>query len=789
MKEVNNYDNAEGSIFASAREMLSEQIDRRRETPSVLFADICLFAVAFLFARCHVIFGARPLAIALLSLLPTRVFIALIGSAVGAISLGPVGVAYAIVYTLAVALRIILSGAVSRDGRAFCEELMLRVCEATVIGFILAVYQLLVTGMSVSSVLFGLSMTLIPPLVCFALSGIFDTGIGFEEFFVGEEGLLRLQDRTEREKYRLIFFHFSALFLSMLLALSMREWSLFGFSVPYIFVTAATIFTAKRFGAVRAGAVGFVSALPLSAMHSVAFGLSGIASGIVLGLGGLLGVVAGALVLTAWSAYTGGGLGVLSTLPEYAVGAALILPFVNKTLQIEKEEKPITASEDAVEMVNTMTTAYKNRPSRSLDSLEEALIGISSAARGFENGCGVREEEYRELVLASARGFSRGGEIARELCIEKASIIAARLKSGAEFSPSMLGLIGDEGAELCELISKRAASLEEERYKQSLLANKYEDYRLISKLLNESRAADESERLADPELCERLSLLFAEFGFEGGIIKAFGERKRHIIAAGDDPDGSLITSPDLRAGIERTLDTHLGEAEYFRRGKTVLMEVSSARKYSLESAYATISGASGEVSGDVTSSFESGDDYFYSLLSDGMGSGELARETADFVSRFMSYALSFGGYRDTVMHLLNHIIRRRGEECSATVDLFELDLITGDALFIKSGAAPSFVKRDSSIFRIRSESAPIGLMSSIDAERMRVEIKGGDYVIMLSDGVSSTPEDAPWLIELLAAEPKRGLKEYAEYILAEAVKNSRTGDDMTVVVVKIDSLV
>ena len=140
------------------------------------------------------------------------------------------------------------------------------------------------------------------------------------------------------------------------------------------------------------------------------------------------------------------------------------------------------------------------------------------------------------------------------------------------------------------------------------------------------------------------------------------------------------------------------------------------------------------------------------------------------------------------MHLLNYIVRRRGEECSATVDLFEVDLINGDAVFIKSGAAPSFVKRGSSIFRIRSETAPIGLMSSIDAERMRVEIKDGDYVIMLSDGVSSSPEDAPWLIELLAEDPKPTLKEYAEHILSAAVRNSHTGDDMTVLVTRIQEL-
>ena len=197
-------------------------------------------------------------------------------------------------------------------------------------------------------------------------------------------------------------------------------------------------------------------------------------------------------------------------------------------------------------------------------------------------------------------------------------------------------------------------------------------------------------------------------------------------------------------------------------------------------------GSSGEVSGDVCTHFSSEDSYFYSLLSDGMGSGELARETAQFVTKFLSYALRSGGFRDTVLELLNNIVRRRGEECSATVDLFSLDLIRGDAVFIKSGAAPSYVKRDSSIFRVRSETAPIGLMNHVDAERMRVEVRPGDYIILLSDGVSSSPEDAPWLLELLAEPPRRSLKEYAEYLLAEAVKRSSTGDDMTIMIARID---
>jgi hypothetical protein len=337
------------------------------------------------------------------------------------------------------------------------------------------------------------------------------------------------------------------------------------------------------------------------------------------------------------------------------------------------------------------------------------------------------------------------------------------------------------------MLRERFAELAEERYRQSLTAGRYEDYRLISKLLNESRADCERERALDHDLSDRLALLFTECGLSDVVVKVIGERRRHLIAAGEDPDGSLITSPELHAGIEKLLDAKLGEAEYFRRGTTALIEVEAARRLSAESAVATIQGSSGEVSGDVSCAFTSKDGYFYSLLSDGMGSGELARETADFVTKFLSYLLRTGGFRDTALCLLNNIVRRRGEECSATIDLFELDLIRGDALFIKSGAAPSYVKRGSSIFRIRSETAPIGLMNQVDAERMRAEVREGDYVIMLSDGVSSTPEDAPWLLELLTEPPRRSLKEYAELILSEAVKNSNSGDDMTVLVTKISA--
>jgi stage II sporulation protein E len=150
--------------------------------------------------------------------------------------------------------------------------------------------------------------------------------------------------------------------------------------------------------------------------------------------------------------------------------------------------------------------------------------------------------------------------------------------------------------------------------------------------------------------------------------------------------------------------------------------------------------------------------------------------------------MDIGTGKETLIHMLNHAIREGREECSATIDLLELDLLRGGGVFIKSGSPPSYIKRDSSIFRIRSHTAPIGLMRSIDTERISVEIKAGDYIFMFSDGIAEIAEDAPWLLLLLSEPPMNNLKEYAEYILTQAQKNGASGDDMTVTVIRVSGV-
>ena len=180
MKDAKNRDST--GIFPFSSRTLSEKLKEIKKSPSLLLANLSLFVLSILFSRCHVVFGARPLAIGLIALLPYGVFPAMLGAVIGALSLGAGGTVYAIVYTLTVALRIIISGS-SGEGRAFGESLIMRICEATISGFILAVYQIILAGFGAESLLFGLTVTLIPPVISFALSGVFDSGMTFGEFF------------------------------------------------------------------------------------------------------------------------------------------------------------------------------------------------------------------------------------------------------------------------------------------------------------------------------------------------------------------------------------------------------------------------------------------------------------------------------------------------------------------------------------------------------------------------------------------------------------------------------
>ncbi len=786
-----------GDSSGGGMDWLKHQLaELRRGERGALFYKLILFALGLIFARCHTVFGARPLGIVLAALLPEGVWVAAAGAVVGSLTMGVGGIIFGIAVVITVFLRVIISGGFGDGQRLFGESFGARMSESVVGGFVVGAYEILLGGFSAASALLFAAMVLLPPLILFLLSGLFNTGITIRSLFSGTRSAFAMSGKSDTEKLNIVFFGLSALSLLFFISLSLAEYDLLGISAAYIFVGFVTLLVAKRMGPLKALAVGFVAPLGISGIYSVAFALAGLGAGLLFGFGTIWALILGGVLLSAWSGYAAGFEGFLTTLPEYLIAATLYAPLCKG---VEPEQTPEGAkeiTENARDMVGTVALKYQGARSATLDGLEASLASLATLIRSYtEDHLPLTEDEYEILTLKVAervcrdcdsRGLCKAQDIAP--CAKNAGAIAKKLASGERVVPADV----NTDTEFCTLSERmaseinRAAARAALDNKRSLSAEAAADeYELIGRLLCEVRFSDMSERAPADELTEPLCRVAEEFGFEDGVIRAFGKRRRHFILAGMDEDGQLISSERLRLGIEAAAGVKLGAPEYYRSGKMALMECDAVRAYAVECASGMLAGDEREVSGDSVLMFESSDERFFALISDGMGRGEVARDTSGFVVRFLERALDFGASKDTVLHLLNNAMLRRREECSATVDLFELDLICGEATFIKSGSAPSFIKRDSSIFRIKSSTAPIGLMKSIDSEKIRVEVREGDIVVMLSDGILQTAEESTWLLELLSRKPKQNLKEYAELILSEAKKNSRTGDDMSVIVARI----
>ncbi len=788
-------------FFKGIFSALKASIARRRAGAESPLYDLLVFGLTLLLARCHIIFGAYPVALAFISVLPTRVWIAVAGAVVGGLTLGEAGIVYAMIALIVAFLRVIISGTdkskeAPDEPRLFDEGILLRMSAAVIGGFIAAVYEILLNGFSLAAVLFGSSMVILPPLIAFGISGLFEAGITPGAIFSGTTEIFSAKRADEAEKYSILFFQCSALFLLFLVSISLKQYELLGISLGYVFAGIATIFVARRFGPQRGAIVGFTVSVGLSSVYSVAFLLLGIAVGVIPSLSIIWAVTLGGVAIALWGGYSEGLVGLLSLLPEYMISAAVSVPLFKK-LRLERSEEEVkTAEELAQDMTGTMALSYKSKYTGALDRLEGAFSSLSSlCAAQRESDCAIRESEIERLVTEcineyfdTEAKYTPGADNARRLFLECGKDATRRVYKRKHCVPEDFDTpphLSSMAQGIAESISHAIGIIEEAKFHDASHDTSPESFSYIAKLINEARLLDAKEKSQNESLTERAKSALLELGLSGFSVLVFGERVPHIILAAEDKTGATLTSPSLKSCLESALGISLSGFDYYRRGKMALMECSAGARYSVSSAYGGEASARSGVSGDTVHALESADGKYYGIISDGMGSGEDARAASQFVLSFLTRTLDFGGGTEGTLSLLGGMLRGRPVECSASLDLFSFDLISGEATFFKCGSSPSYIKRGSSLYRIRSRTSPLGISSRLDAERVKVEVEDGDYVIMFSDGISADGE-APWLIELLGEAAPESPEEYLRRILDGARKCGDGRDDISVLVSKIN---
>ncbi len=194
------------------------------------------------------------------------------------------------------------------------------------------------------------------------------------------------------------------------------------------------------------------------------------------------------------------------------------------------------------------------------------------------------------------------------------------------------------------------------------------------------------------------------------------------------------------------------------------------------------------VSGDTMTHFETEAGELCLLLSDGMGCGDAARRESALAVRLMERFLCAGIAAAAALKTLNSAFSLRAERSGSftTLDLAVLSLRTGEAAVYKYGAAPSYIKKNGRVRRIRGACLPAGLQRDDgEAEATRLRLEGGSFFVMVSDGVADAGDDE-WLQDLLAGWSGSDPQQLVSAILSDSRAHRGVSDDASALAVYLE---
>ncbi|EIT84172.1 stage II sporulation protein E [Fictibacillus macauensis ZFHKF-1] len=256
-------------------------------------------------------------------------------------------------------------------------------------------------------------------------------------------------------------------------------------------------------------------------------------------------------------------------------------------------------------------------------------------------------------------------------------------------------------------------------------------------------------------------------------------------------EAEKIIAPLLSDILGETIIVKKEECGFYQNGFCHVV-FGSAREFVIDIGIASAAKGGAFVSGDSYSTIELGGGKYAIAISDGMGNGERASKESNETLELLQKILKSGIDEEVAIKSVNSVLSlRTTDEIFSTLDLAMVDLQDASLKFLKIGSSPSFVKRGDQVRAIEASNLPIGIIEEFDVDVVSDQLKAGDLLIMMSDGVYEGPKH----VENINVWMKRKIKEMntddpqavADLLMEEVI---RTGsncieDDMTVVVASI----
>ena len=237
--------------------------------------------------------------------------------------------------------------------------------------------------------------------------------------------------------------------------------------------------------------------------------------------------------------------------------------------------------------------------------------------------------------------------------------------------------------------------------------------------------------------------------------------------------------------LSQVLGVPVGEPERVKCGGDQRIVITQLEPLAAVAGGAAKSREGQQVSGDSGTYFKTEDGMLCVLLADGMGSGPEAERESALCLNTLERLLRAGAEPVAALKTLNDSLLLRDERIITAVDMLSVDLFTGRAGLYKYGAAPSYIKRGRTVRRMDGRAMAAGSgMDPVGPDVMHIDLRPGDFVLVLSDGICDGTDDGE-LRQLIARYEGESPNELATEIVALAEQKGGAVDDMTVMGIRI----
>lgn len=739
-----------------------ERILSRKHRRGLLFFTLYL-AVSMLFSKTPLFYSARPLGYAFFAAASGHMATV---SAIGmALSLfwqkSPLVGAFTLL--LGILMRLLIKRARMKS-RVFDETRGERVAIAAVLAFLHAFALSALDGFGKDSLIAMLVATVSSPILALFFSLITTPA---------KEGAWR-----EIGRLSIVFF----------LVYTLNTVGILGFALGAVLAYFLTLSIAITGGGLRGALMGLVTGLALGGVYAPIFAIAGLVTGLGSNLHLSYSVLASTALTLVMNLYLNGVANAFSFSADIIFTALLFLPLAKAKLipeihffADEPEEMP------DMKYVEGVRKKFRQNKLKALslafEELSDVFLELSEKSRrpgGYEireAGDEVFSRYCEPCALKSICWQREGGETD-----EAVSALFRKVQKGERATT----------CDLPEAFSKRCRHLEKilrdinnaaaDLVERAIRRDKTElfalDYEAMAQLLAETAREGEDEFEKDTALYKKASHTLRETGLVALGYSAWGRRQKTVLASGVEIASLSISSKEIAKRLSEATGLEFHEPHFDFSGDFVTMTVTTAPAISLLSASALRAKEEGAVSGDALCGFEDTAGTPYFLICDGMGSGKTAAITARIATVFLETMIAAGNPKEVVLKMLSNFLRSKSEECHSTCDLLEIDTYQKRAIFLKCGAAPSFLWRADNLISIDLHSLPIGITRDFTPALRELPLSEDDLIILASDGIALSDDT-------LAAHLRAHQNETPDALAGSILSTFAADDDASVTVIRV----